>query len=294
MRPCIPNIGAYTLRRLRAVWIRTASIPIRCTTRRSRLHFLVESRRGSGCSWGPGRGKSLVLRVFAEQLKGTPTRVVAMNLLGTSAQEVLENLAIGWGCFVDPGMSRAELWRQLSDRLIEQRLMNQASVLLLDDADEAEPAAITQIERLAHLDATADGRLTIVLACVPTGTPTCRCGSWSWAICESTSTAGNSPTPRATLPICWPRPVATCRPSARRHWPGCTSFRRAARQINQIADLALAAAAGQRLELVDPRHGRCRVRRAEGLLKRGKRKPTAEIGHRAGIFRGVSPIQAVS
>jgi type II secretory pathway predicted ATPase ExeA len=52
----------------------------------SRLHFLVEQRRRVGLLMGPaGSGKSLLLEVFAEQLRQKGLPVAKVNLLGIEA-----------------------------------------------------------------------------------------------------------------------------------------------------------------------------------------------------------------
>jgi general secretion pathway protein A len=52
----------------------------------------------------------------------------------------------------------------LADTIVANRCQQLTSVVLLDDADEASPAVLTQVARLAQLDTAADARLTLVLS----------------------------------------------------------------------------------------------------------------------------------
>jgi general secretion pathway protein A len=61
----------------------------------------------------------------------------------------------------------ARLWRQIADRIAENRVQQISSVLLVDDAGSAGPDLMTQFTRLARLDTNPTARLTIVLASQP-------------------------------------------------------------------------------------------------------------------------------
>jgi general secretion pathway protein A len=59
------------------------------------------------------------------------------------------------------------LWRQIADRVAENRLQQVNTVLLADDAGQAGPDVITQLIRLARLDLSPSPRWTLVLAAEP-------------------------------------------------------------------------------------------------------------------------------
>ena len=69
----------------------------------ARLHFLVDQQRRLGLLVGPsGSGKSLLLEVFAEQLRRHARPVAKLSLLGVEPAEMLWLLAAEWGLSLDP------------------------------------------------------------------------------------------------------------------------------------------------------------------------------------------------
>lgn len=131
----------------------------------ARLYFLVEQRRRLGLLMGPpGSGKSLLLEVFARQLRRQGRPVAKLSLLGVGATEVLALLARELSVAADLGAAPAVLWRAICDRLTEYRFEETETIVLLDDADQAQPQVVSQVTRLALSEFTADARLTIVLA----------------------------------------------------------------------------------------------------------------------------------
>ncbi len=136
----------------------------------ARLEFLVDERRRLGLLMGPaGSGKSLILEVFAAQMREKGRAVVASGLTGIDADELPGLLATGLGTNVPRRLSAAVAWRLLADRIAAYRYQQVPTVILLDDADSASPAVLTQITRLAKSDPTPDSRLTMVLAGEPAG-----------------------------------------------------------------------------------------------------------------------------
>jgi len=131
----------------------------------ARLQFLVDQRRRLGLLMGPrGSGKSLVLEVFAAKLRRQGVALAAVNLTGVEVGELLWQL----NSQLDRAPGRADgparLWRLLSDRLREFRYQQLPVALLLDDADRASAEVTAQIARLAQWDRWSDLALTIVLA----------------------------------------------------------------------------------------------------------------------------------
>ncbi len=131
----------------------------------ARLSFLVEQGRRLGLLIGPsGSGKSLVLEVFADQLRRQGWPVAKFSLLAVEPAEMLGMLADQWGLNPEPSASMAWLWRAIGDRLIEYRYQQLETVVLLDDADQAGREVLEHVARLARFDRSPETKLTIVLA----------------------------------------------------------------------------------------------------------------------------------
>jgi type II secretory pathway predicted ATPase ExeA len=131
----------------------------------ARLHFLVEQQRRLGLLMGPsGSGKSLLLEVFAQQLRRSGRPVAQANLVGIEPTQMLWLLAAGLGLNPDPAEPLIGLWRMVTDRLAEYRYQQLDTVVLLDDADRASQPVLDHVTRLSQHDPSPESRLTIVLA----------------------------------------------------------------------------------------------------------------------------------
>ncbi len=131
----------------------------------ARLHFLVEEHRRLGLLLGPGgSGKSFLLEVFAAQLRRGGAAAAKVDLLAVEPAEMLWLVALGLGLNPEPTHPTAALWRMITDRLLENRYQQIETAILLDDADQASRQVLAQVARLAEYDCTADSRLTLVLA----------------------------------------------------------------------------------------------------------------------------------
>ena len=190
----------------------------------ARLQFLVDQRRRLGLLVGPpGSGKSLLLEVFAEQLRRTARPVAKLSLLGVEPAEMLWLLAAGWGLSLDPTQSLAALWRAVTDRLIEYRYQQLEAVVLLDDADQADRQVLQHVTRLARFDPSPEMRLTIVLAGRNEGMAKLGAPLLDWPNCGSTSSRGSRPIRRTSSPRCWPKPGGSRPYSPSRPLPDCTN-----------------------------------------------------------------------
>jgi general secretion pathway protein A len=130
----------------------------------ARLHFLVENHRRLGIVLGTvGCGKSLLLEVFAGQLRRSGRAVAKLNLLGLDAAEMLWRIAVDLGLNPPPSASATALWRTLDDRLQEHRYRQIDTVILLDDADQSCRSVLPHVVRLAEHDASPDARLTVLV-----------------------------------------------------------------------------------------------------------------------------------
>jgi type II secretory pathway predicted ATPase ExeA len=138
----------------------------------ARLSFLVGQHRRLGLLVGPsGSGKSLLLEVFAQQLRragrkglSSQPQVAKLSLLDVEPTEMLWLLACQWGLSPAPTASAAALWRAIGDRLFVYRCQQWEAVVLLDDAHRADPQVMQHVTRLARFDPSPDMWLTIVLA----------------------------------------------------------------------------------------------------------------------------------
>ncbi len=219
----------------------------------ARLHFLVEQRRRLGLLLGEhGSGKSLLLLVFGREVRQEGLPVAEVNLLGVESSEFPALLAAHLEMELPRGTPGHVLWRSIDDRLAEYRYQRLRSVVLLDDADQAKPDVLAQVARLAQLQQGPDSPLTLVLA----GRP------------EQAGQLGDSLLERVELRIDlgpWEETdtesflkASLCRAGgkspvfappaiARLHELGGGIPRR----ITQLADLALLAGAGRRLQEID-------------------------------------------
>lgn len=134
----------------------------------ARIEYLVDARRRVAALVGPsGVGKSLLLEVAARRLARAGKVALLVNVLGLSTRELLWQIAAGLGTAPREDADVPRLWRQIADRLAENRLQQIDTVLLVDDAGQAGPDVATQLVRLARLDASPAARWTIVLAAEP-------------------------------------------------------------------------------------------------------------------------------
>jgi len=134
----------------------------------ARLHFLVEERRTLGLVLGDsGSGKSLMLEVFAKQLGIVRSQQAIVNLVGLGRREFLWLACGQLGIESTRSASEFLLVRSLEDHIAANRFQQVATVLLLDDADEARGEVLDEIVRLVQTGQTQEAGLTIVLAARP-------------------------------------------------------------------------------------------------------------------------------
>lgn len=134
----------------------------------ARLQFLVEQQRRLGLIIAPaGGGKSMLLRTLARQWRAAGWAVAAANLTAIAAEELAWQVAAQLGGNPDPDAAPYALWRLVTDLLAESRYLRRPSVVLLDDADQADNDVLGCIARLVHLDTAEAARLTVVLTAQP-------------------------------------------------------------------------------------------------------------------------------
>ncbi len=134
----------------------------------ARLSFLMENRRRLGLLIGAaGSGKTMLLRVFGQELKSTGCQVASVNLLALSPDEFLWELATQLARHLPAHATPFQLWRGIVDRISENRYQQVPTAILLDDADEAHPEVLSHILRLIRHDPSIEGFVTTVLAVQP-------------------------------------------------------------------------------------------------------------------------------
>jgi general secretion pathway protein A len=131
----------------------------------ARLNYLVDQRRRLGLLCGPtGVGKTLLLDVFAQQLRREDRQVAFTSLVDRSARELLWEIADQLGATPGRDEDVPLLWRRVADRVAQNRWQKLDTVLLVDDADAARPDILATFARLVEVDPSPDARWTIILA----------------------------------------------------------------------------------------------------------------------------------
>jgi general secretion pathway protein A len=230
----------------------------------ARLHYLVDAKRRLGLLLGSaGSGKTIVLETFARDLARRTLRVARVPLSGLEPREFLWAVSAELGLAPGRNDNLFDLWRLLTDHLIENRYQHISTVLLLDDADEAGGAGgrgegsgaqvLAQVARLAEGDLSPRPGLTIVLAARPERMV--RLGGRilelaelkieldPWSEVETQRYLSQRLPEHTGAPPSF-EPQAASRLHALAHG--------VPRRISQLANLALVAAAGQGLDSVDP------------------------------------------
>lgn len=134
----------------------------------ARIEYLVAARRRLGVLLGEsGIGKSTLVGIAARRLARSGKAVVTIDTLGLSARDLLWHIAAGLRTAPQADADASRLWRLIADRVVENRLQQIDTVLLLDDAGQAGPDVLTQVARLARLDSSPDARWSMVLTAEP-------------------------------------------------------------------------------------------------------------------------------
>lgn len=130
----------------------------------ARLQFIVQQRRQLGLLTGAaGNGKSLLLEVFGQQMRGPQCEIVVFSVSGIGGQEFLWNVADHFGLHLSANDTTFRLWRSIADHLFENRYQMIDTVFLLDDVDECESDTIALIAQLTQLALTSGNQLTTVV-----------------------------------------------------------------------------------------------------------------------------------
>ncbi|MCY2992421.1 MAG: hypothetical protein NTY19_31760 [Planctomycetota bacterium] len=129
----------------------------------ARLQFLAGEQRSLGIvSGGDGSGKSFALQIFGRTLRHHGRSACVINLFGLDVHSFDWALAAGLGTNPRATDSGFALWRQVGDRLRESRYTGEVQTLLLDDVDLASQEV--RIHVLQLLKTRVDQSPMIILA----------------------------------------------------------------------------------------------------------------------------------
>lgn len=216
----------------------------------ARLAFLVESHGRLGLLLGSGgSGKSLVLAEFAREQRKVGACTALIGATGYQPREFLFDLVSQWGCNPAPDEETFQLWQSAARRLAELALEQVPARILIDDCDAASAEVHGLLTRLLSVP---EANLTIVAAAHP----------------ESLGRLGSRLVDQAALRIdlsIWTEQetrqyLSSSLLEAGRLQPAFAdqAVRRlfelsggVPRKVNQLAELALVAGAGENLEQID-------------------------------------------
>jgi general secretion pathway protein A len=109
----------------------------------------------------------MLLEMLAGQLSRIKTQTALLRVAGINLHEFLWLAAGQLGVEVSPHASQFTLARTVVDHLIANRYQQISSVLLVDDADEAREDVLIELARLAQINVDRNAQMTIVLAAQP-------------------------------------------------------------------------------------------------------------------------------
>jgi type II secretory pathway predicted ATPase ExeA len=131
----------------------------------ARLHFLVEYRHPIGTLTGPsGSGKSLLLEVLQQRLASRQRRVIHLKVAASTLHEAWWQLADGLQLAPSPRDTTFSLWRNIEAALHRNRVLRQDSVIIFDDLDQADRECILGVTRLAAMNRWPEARTTLILS----------------------------------------------------------------------------------------------------------------------------------
>lgn len=219
----------------------------------ARLHFLVDQNWRLGLLTGDaGGGKSLLLQVLAAALRNRGLTVAQINLRGLDPQEFLWRVAAAIGLNPDAADSTFALWQHVDDQLAACRYQQRPIVILLDSADHAQPGLMSLVARLVHTEELPGLRLSMVISgrehqrpqlgrdVLQTVDLRIELAAWTQAEAEDYVR-------HALHAVGASRPIFAESGLARLY----ELSHGLPRRLNQLAELALLAGAGDELELID-------------------------------------------
>lgn len=136
----------------------------------ARVDYLIENGRRVGIFTGEdGFGKSTILEHLAKKVTRQGNVAISLNLLGVSESEFVVSLAQQLGFHAADTMPVSALWRGIFDRLVTNQYQQRATILLLDDVQDAHPDVLRAIGRISQWNPAHHTRVTILMATTPAG-----------------------------------------------------------------------------------------------------------------------------
>ena len=128
-----------------------------------RLRYLVD-RRGTGAIFGtPGSGKSTLLRVFLDSLGKSTHTVCYLTHTTCATLDLYRDIARGFQ--IEPAHRKADVMRQIKDRLLKlSRGQKLSPVLVIDEAHLLPCTFLDELRLLTSFDQDARDDLTLILA----------------------------------------------------------------------------------------------------------------------------------
>ena len=131
----------------------------------ARIDYLIAQNRRLGLLLGrDGLGKSTILNFVSRNLKRKRTPCVYLNAMGMDQTEFVLNVGQSLGAIHEMNTSMAVAWRSLFDRFQTNRFQHLNTVILIDDAHEAESEVLSAIVRLIQWCPAGKSRVTVVMA----------------------------------------------------------------------------------------------------------------------------------
>lgn len=219
----------------------------------ARLQFLVDQNWRLGLLTGEaGTGKSLLLQVLASSLRHRGVTVAQMGLRGLDAEEFLWRLAAGIGLNPDLAESPFSLWRNIDDQLAAFRYQLRPLVVIFDSFDAVTPGVAQLVSRLVHADDLPGLRLSVIVSGRPYQRPNpgrdllqsadLRIDLTAWTQQETEEYVQRTLEQAGAT-----QPIFNSSALARLY----DLSQGLPRRVNQLAELALLAGAGQELEIID-------------------------------------------
>ena len=137
-----------------------------CDVALARLQYLVDSQGRLGLLIGAsGTGKTTLLRRFVDRARRAGTPAALIGGCACDERAFAQQLSRAWQVPAYAAEDLTQTWELIANQLVEWRYERQPAILVLDDADRAPAAVRLLIERLLHLAMTHQSPLTIFLAC---------------------------------------------------------------------------------------------------------------------------------
>ncbi len=134
----------------------------------ARLDHVIKNRGRCGILTGiSGTGKSTILQHLAHRETRRGNVAASISLLGMDASELTRVLAERLGGIVSDKATAASIWRTIFDRIAVHGYQHQATLLFIDDIDQADENALTALGRLAQWQPAEPSGLTLLLGTDP-------------------------------------------------------------------------------------------------------------------------------